>query len=61
MELASTSEPPPGFVRVSADGRRFEISGTGQPFFFCGCNVYYLMVLAISTFLKLFSRRCSKA
>ena len=35
---------PTGFVRLSADRRRFELDGA--PFFFTGCNSYYLMTRA---------------
>lgn len=36
--------PAAGFVQLSPDGRRFELEGS--PFFFTGCNSYYLMTRA---------------
>ena len=43
--------PVPGaFVRLSADNRRFELDGA--PFFFTGCNSYYLMTRAAEPSLR---------
>ena len=43
--------PAPGaFVRLSADNRRFELDGA--PFFFTGCNSYYLMTRAAESSLR---------
>ena len=36
--------PAAGFVQLSPDRRRFELDGS--PFFFTGCNSYYLMTRA---------------
>lgn len=41
---------PEQFVRVSADKRRFELDGA--PFFFTGCNSYYLMTRAAEPTLR---------
>ncbi|KAL3156379.1 hypothetical protein ABBQ38_000693 [Trebouxia sp. C0009 RCD-2024] len=41
---------PEQFVRVSADKRRFELDGA--PFFFTGCNSYYLMTRAAEPSLR---------
>ena len=43
--------PVPGaFVHLSADKRRFELDGA--PFFFTGCNSYYLMTRAAESSLR---------
>lgn len=47
MECPAPSGP---FVRLSADRRRFELDGS--PFFFTGCNSYYLMTRAADAGLK---------
>lgn len=41
---------PGAFVRLSADHRRFELDGA--PFFFTGCNSYYLMTRAAEPSLR---------
>ena len=41
---------PDAFVRLSADNRRFDLDGA--PFFFTGCNSYYLMTRAAEPNLR---------
>ena len=49
--VAQMQCPAPGaFVRLSADNRRFELDEA--PFFFTGCNSYYLMTRAAESSLR---------